>query len=90
MTPKKAAEVWEIKTKLKRARIGKGLTQAELSEKSGVPLCCIPHYESGRRDIDGAKLETLCNLCLVLGCKIEDIIENPETIEKLRIMQKNN
>lgn len=71
-------------TKLQKIRVSKGLSQAQLAKLSGVATRTIQHYERGVRDIDGAKLNTLCGLCLALGCKIEDILENAETIEKLR------
>lgn len=71
-------------TKLQTIRVSKGLSQGQLAKLSGVTVRTIQHYERGVRDIDGAKLETICKLCLALDCKIEDILENEETIKKLR------
>lgn len=71
-------------TKLQKMRVGQGLSQSKLAELSGVPIRTIQHYEQEKRPIDGARLHTLCELCIVLGCKIEDILENEETIKKLR------
>ena len=71
-------------TKLQKIRVRKGLSQSQLAKASGVAVRTIQHYERGVRDIDGAKLDTICKLCLALGCKIEDILENEETIAKLR------
>ena len=71
-------------TKLQKVRVSRGLSQGQLAKRSGVATRTIQHYEQRVRDIDGAKLKTLCGLCLVLGCKIEDILENEETIKMLR------
>ena len=71
-------------TKLQKIRVSKGLSQGQLAKLAGVAVRTIQHYERGVRDIDGAKLDTICKLCLALGCKIEDILENEETIAKLR------
>ena len=71
-------------TKLQKIRVSKGLSQGQLAKLSGVATRTIQHYERGVRAIDGAKLINICNLCLALGCKIEDILENEETIVKLR------
>lgn len=71
-------------TRLQKVRVSRGLSQGQLAKRSGVATRTIQHYEQRVRDIDGAKLKTLCGLCLVLGCKIEDILENEETIKMLR------
>lgn len=71
-------------TKLQKVRVSKGLSQGQLAKLSGVATRTIQHYERGVRDIDRAKLETMCNLCSALECKIEDILENEETIKKFR------
>lgn len=71
-------------TKLQKVRVSRGLSQGQLAKLSGVATRTIQHYEQGVRDIDGAKLKTICELCLVLGCKIEDILESEETIKMLK------
>ena len=86
MTPEKAAEIREEKgltaTNLQKIRITKGLSQAELSNLSGVPKGTIIKYEQRQRQIEGAKLSTLCDLCMVLDCSIADIIDDAEIAEK--------
>lgn len=72
-------------TKLQRLRVKKGLSQVELAVVSGVKTRTIQGYEKGERNIDGAKLSTLCSLCIALDCKLEDILESPEIIHKLRL-----
>lgn len=64
-------------TKLKRIRESRGLSQAELANESGVHLRSIQMYEQKANDIDKAQAKTLYKLSRVLGCNIEDLLENP-------------
>ncbi|MEG1651709.1 MAG: helix-turn-helix transcriptional regulator [Oscillospiraceae bacterium] len=64
-------------TRLKQVRENRGLSQSELAEKSGVKLRSIQMYEQRVNDIDKAQSQTLFKLSRVLGCKIEDLLENP-------------
>ena len=64
-------------TKLKRIRENRGISQSELSELSGVKLRSIQMYEQKVNDIDKAQAQTLYKISRVLGCSIEDILENP-------------
>ena len=59
------------------------LTQREIAELSGVSFRMIKDYEQGQRDINGAKLLTLLKLCLALRCRLEDIVDDTETLELL-------
>ena len=43
----------------------------------------IQEYEHEARDINGAKLLTLLKLCNAMGCRLEDILDDPETLEEL-------
>ena len=62
---------------LKRIRESRGLSQSELAEQSGVNLRNIQMYEQRVNDIDKAQARTLYKLSRVLGCEIEDLLENP-------------
>jgi len=64
---------------LKRIRENRGLSQLELSEQSGIKLRNIQAYEQRDNDIDKAQAKTLYKLSRVLGCRIEDLLENPMT-----------
>ena len=64
-------------TKLKQIRESRGVSQAELAELSGVKLWSIQMYEQKGNDIDKAQAKTLYRLSRVLGCDIEDLLENP-------------
>lgn len=62
---------------LKRIRENRGLSQAELADSSGVNLRNIQMYEQRRNSIDKAQAQILYKLSRVLGCEIEDLLENP-------------
>lgn len=68
---------------MKNLRESKGLTRAELAERTGLNARTIEGYEYGRKDINGAKLKTLLRLCIALECKLEDILTDPATLEAL-------
>lgn len=73
-----------MESKLKVMREMRELTQREIAELSGVSFRMIKDYEQGQRDINGAKLLTLLKLCLALRCRLEDIVDDTETLELLR------
>lgn len=62
-------------TNLKRIRTAYGCTQAELAEKAGVSLRSIQMYEQRNKDINRASAESLYRIAKVLGCSMEDLIE---------------
>ena len=63
---------------LKTIRENRGISQVELAALSGVKLRSIQMYEQKVNDIDKAQARTLYKLSRVLGCSIEDLLENPE------------
>ena len=70
--------------RLQDQRKKKGYSQSELSAASGVSLRMIQKYEIGERNIDNAKIETLCDLAIALDVKVYDIVESPSLREKLK------
>lgn len=70
---------------LKEQRERAGLSRPELAERSGINARTIEAYEQGKRDINGADLKTLIKLCQALSCSLEDILDDPELIELLRM-----
>ena len=68
----------EQETHLKTIRENRGISQTELSKLSGVKLRSIQMYEQKVNDIDKAQAGTLYKLSRILGCTIEDLLENPE------------
>ncbi|MBR4496149.1 MAG: helix-turn-helix transcriptional regulator [Acholeplasmatales bacterium] len=63
-------------TKLKIIRQAKGLSQSELANLAKVDIRSIQMYEQKRNDINKAQAETLLKLSKVLGCNIEDLMED--------------
>lgn len=62
-------------TNLKKIRKEKKITQLELSERSGVNVRMIQHYEQGFKDINNASALTVYRLAEVLDCTVGDILE---------------
>ena len=60
---------------LKAARRRAGLTQEELSERSGVSLSALRAYECRGKDLDRAQTETVLRLANALKCDISDILD---------------
>ena len=67
----------ESESKLKTIRDNRGLSQSELASQSGVNLRSIQMYEQKVNNIDKAQGHTLYKLSRVLGCSVEDLLENP-------------
>lgn len=65
-------------TRFKKIRESRGLSQSELAELSGVKLRSIQMYEQKINDIDKAQAGTIYKLSRVLGCTVEDLLENPD------------
>ena len=63
-------------TNLKRIRMSKGYSQKRLAEQSGVSLRSIQMYEQRQKDINKAQSDSLFRLSKVLGCTMEDLLEN--------------
>lgn len=61
---------------LKKIRESMGYSQGTLSCLSGVSCRAIQAYECGYRDINKAQGVTLRALANVLGCRIEDIMDD--------------
>lgn len=86
MSPERAAKVFPSskESKLKKLRISRGFSQKGLADAAGVAKRLIQTYEQGERNINHGHLDALCALCLCLECRIEDILEDEELIEKFR------
>lgn len=76
----KKIAVRSVSTNLKNIRENRGISQSELAEMSGVKLHSIQLYEQRVNDIDKAQAQTLFKISLALGCKMEDLLENPAVL----------
>ena len=74
--------------KLQEIRKKRGYSQSELSLLTNISVKTIQKYEIGERNIDGAKLETLCDLAIALDVSISDIVEDETLKTKLKLVTK--
>lgn len=75
-------------TKLKQLRSTNKLSQSELANKAEVNVRVLQHYEQGSKILDHAKLHTILKICKALNCRLEDVIENEETLKLLKETNK--
>lgn len=68
------AHMEQRESKLKTVRKHCGLTQEELSKRSGVSLNTIRAYERKAKDIGKAQVDIVARLSDALHCRIEDIL----------------
>ena len=70
--------------KLQDIRKRVGLSQSELSKRSGVKLQTIQGYELGRRQIDGAHIDALVSMAEPLEVPFYELMEDAQRIEKIK------
>ena len=76
---------WEgDRVKLQEIRKRAGLSQSELANRSGVKLQTIQGYELGRRQLDGAHVDTLISIADALDIPMYELIEDAELAEKIK------
>ena len=73
-----------MESKLKNAREERRISQKGLSDLTGISIRTIQAMEQGARTTKSANLAALLKLCLALNCKLEDIVDDIETLELLR------
>jgi transcriptional regulator with XRE-family HTH domain len=61
--------------KLRMIRAMRGITQAELAERSGVSPTAIAEYEKDKRDL---RTDTVRKLCEALGVKVTYSVDGTE------------
>lgn len=71
-------------TKLKQMRVQAGLSQSQLAKAANMNVRTLQHYEQATKPFDRAHLDTMARVCLVLQCRIEDILEDPEYIALIK------
>ena len=70
----KRRETIKNETRLKRLSAYAGLTQKQLSVKSGVSQRMIEQYEQGRKNLSHASVATVISLADAIGCNVRDIV----------------
>lgn len=73
--PNKSRQRKQFLALLKKIRQEKGLRQAELAEKLGVPQSFVSKYEAGDRRLD---LLELRQICLILGVSLVTLVQELE------------
>lgn len=63
-------------SKLKDMREARGMTQDELAKRIGSVRSYICRLESGAQDIKYIRADTMTRICMALGCKPEELIED--------------
>lgn len=63
-------------TNLKKYRERAGITQAELSLRTGVSLRTLQDYEQGSKPINKAAAITVYRIAKALGVNVEDLLES--------------
>ena len=72
---------------LKEIRETRGMSQKDLADKSGINKRMIQAYEQGYRDINGAKLTTLVTFCIVLECRLSEIVDDDQLVKDLKALE---
>lgn len=62
-------------TRLKKIRTELGISQASLSDMTGIPLKTLQQYEQRQKNINKANVDYLVVLSRAMSCNIEQLIE---------------
>lgn len=65
-----------------------GMSQKELSERSGIAQSRISEFENGRYDISGVTLRNAARLARALGIHAEDLLDEDADIKKTQEQTK--
>lgn len=74
-------------TKLKAMREASGMSQSQFAKKTGIHYRTLQYYEQGQMDFDHARMDKIVSAAVVLGCNIEDIVEDPAMIKIIKKYQ---
>lgn len=75
-------------SKLQDIRKAKGYSQSMLAKEIGIGLQTIRSFEQGWRNINSTELVIILKLCNTLDCRIEDILDDEETLTEWEKYQK--
>lgn len=67
-----------------------GMSQRELAQATGISYKLVQSYEQGVRDINGARISTLLSLCIVLKCRLEQLITDENIINQIKLYTEGN
>ena len=75
--------------KLKQMRKLRGMSQAQLAEKSGISYRTLQYYEQNRLNFNHCKIEKIFAAALALNCDVEDILDDEKAIATIRQYQES-
>ena len=67
----------QIGSKIKQARICKGIRQKDMAEKLGLSISTYSNYENNHRE---PEFDTIKKACCILGMTIDELISNQPKI----------
>ena len=70
-----------ISQNLLRIRTGKGMTQQQVADKSGISRTAYRNIESGMAKL---KVNTLINITNALGTKLVEVFSEPHKLTKVK------
>lgn len=69
--------------RVKELREVNKLSQTQFAERMGISVRTLQAYEQGKRDLSGAKLETILRACVILNCSLEEMFSDNDDLLNL-------
>ena len=66
---------------IRKAREAAGLSQTDLTRRTGIAPQVISRLENGKRDLDGVRVGTMRKLAQALGTTIDALVTDKEQEE---------
>ena len=73
--------------RLQELRLERNMSQKEVAKATNIPYSTYVKYETEHLDINGARLLHLLKICIVLDCKLTDILTDADLV---RLVKKYN
>lgn len=75
-------------SKLQEMRKKASLSQLEFAKLVGINVGTLRHYEQHSKKFDHARIDTILKSCIVLNCRLEDLIEKEEFLDLIKQYEK--
>lgn len=76
------------RTKLKAARVARGITQEQLAALAGIKRNTLIHYESGYKTFDNAFFGTILKCAIALQTPLEVLLSDPDLLKDWETYKK--
>lgn len=70
--------------RLQELRLERNMSQKEVAKAANISYSTYVKYETENLDINGARLLHLLNICIVLDCKLTDILTDTDLIKLVK------